>query len=420
MLSAEENERLMQVGPGTPAGELLRRYWHPVATSAELAANPVKGVRILGESLTLFRDRQGRLGLVAQRCAHRGVDLKHGIPEIEGLRCPYHGWMYDTAGQCVEQPGEAPEHRFEETVRLKSYPVQELGGLVWGYLGPRPEPLLPRWDLFVLDDVFRQVGTTMLPCNWLQCQENSVDTIHTEHLHGRFGAYVLERLGSTDERQVQRFRRVGRRHVKIDFERVPVGIQKYRLLEGEPEDAEGWRVGHPLVFPNYVRIGQLGYAEFQMRVPVDDTHTWHLGYQVFFPGPDAAAPRQDPVPAFEVPIEDMPDFVLGQDLMVWAAQGECVDRTAERLAASDRGILMFRDLLKEQIEVVRNGGDPMNTFRDPQDNQCIRLSMEDRGSMAHYQPGAVRYMNTGAHSPCVDELDALLTAAARKAGSRRS
>ena len=418
MLSAEENERLTRVGPGTPAGELLRRYWHPVATGAELAANPVKGVRLLGESLTLFRDRRGRLGLVAQRCAHRGVDLKHGIPEPEGLRCPYHGWMYDTAGQCVEQPGEAPEHRFEETVRLKSYPVQELGGLVWGYLGPRPEPLLPRWDLFVLDDVFRQVGTTMLPCNWLQCQENSVDTIHTEHLHGRFGAYVLERRGSTDERQVQRFRRVGRRHVKIDFERVPVGIQKYRLLEGEPEDAEGWRVGHPLVFPNYVRIGQLGYAEFQMRVPVDDTHTWHLGYQVFFPGPDAAAPRQDPVPAFEVPIEDMPDFVLGQDLMVWAAQGECVDRTAERLAASDRGILMFRELLKEQIEVVRNGGDPMNTFRDPQDNRCIRLSMEDRGSMAHYQPGAVRYMNTGAHSPCVDELDALLTAAARKAGSR--
>ena len=418
MLSAEENERLTRVGPGTPAGELLRRYWHPVATSAELAANPVKGARLLGESLTLFRDRRGRLGLVAQRCAHRGVDLKHGIPEPEGLRCPYHGWMYDTAGRCVEQPGEAPEHQFKETVRLESYPVQELGGLIWGYLGPRPEPLLPRWDLFVLDGVFRQVGTTMLPCNWLQCQENSVDTIHTEHLHGRFGAYVLERLKSTDQRQIQRFRRVGRRHVKIDFERVPVGIQKYRLLEGEPEDAEGWRVGHPLVFPNYVRIGQLGYAEFQMRVPVDDTHTWHLGYQVFFPGPDAAAPRQDPVPAFEVPIEDMPDFVLGQDLMVWASQGECVDRTAERLASSDRGILMFRELLKEQIEVVRNGGDPMNTFRDPRHNQCIRLSMEDRGSMTNYQPGAVRYMNTGAHSPCLDELDALLTTAAHKAGGR--
>ena len=123
------------------------------------------------------------------------------------------------------------------------------------------------------------------------------------------------------------------------------------------------------------------------------------------------------MPTFEVPIKDLPDFVAGQDLMVWASQGECLDRTAERLTESDRGIVMFRQLLNEQIDVVRDGGDPINTFRDPEANQCIRLSMEDRGSMADYQPGAVHYMNTGTNSPYVDELDALLTAAARKAKS---
>lgn len=246
-----------------------------------------------------------------------------------------------------------------------------------------------------------------------------MDTIHTEYLHGRFGAYALERLGSTDERQIQRFKRVGRHHVKIDFARVDVGIQKYRLIEGEPEESQGWQVGHPLVFPNYVRVGQLGYAEFQMRVPVDDTHTWHLGYQVFFGAPDAALPEQNPVPTFDVPIKDFPDFVLGQDLMVWSSQGEIVDRTVERLAESDKGLVMFRNLLREQIEVVEAGGDPINTFRDPDKNQCINLSMEDRGQMTHYQPGAVHYMNTGTNSPHVDELDAILTAAAQAAKRKR-
>ena len=102
MLSIEENEMLTKVGAGTPVGELMRRYWHPVATSQEIKENPVKAVRLLGESLTLFQDRQGRLGLIDQRCAHRRVDLKYGIPENEGLRCPYHGWLYDRTGQCLE------------------------------------------------------------------------------------------------------------------------------------------------------------------------------------------------------------------------------------------------------------------------------------------------------------------------------
>ena len=118
MLTAEENERLTRVGPGTPMGNLLRRYWHPVAASAELAARSTKAVRILCEDLVLYRDRSGTLGLVEERCAHRRVNLVWGIPETEGLRCPYHGWLYDETGQCIEQPGEPTGSTFKDKIKL--------------------------------------------------------------------------------------------------------------------------------------------------------------------------------------------------------------------------------------------------------------------------------------------------------------
>jgi 5,5'-dehydrodivanillate O-demethylase len=417
MLTAEQNEMLTQVGAGTPMGELMRRYWHPIATCQEIKEKPVKAVRILGESLTLFRDRQGRLGLVGQRCAHRRVDLKFGIPEMDGLRCPYHGWLYDRTGRCLEQPAEIAGSDFQKSIKLPSYPVEELGGLIWTYLGPEPAPLLPRWDLFVVEHAFRQIGTTMLPCNWLQCQENAVDTVHTEWAHGRLAQYALERKGITDPRRISQAERFRRHHLKFDFAPVEIGIQKYRLIEGESEESEAWRVGHPLVFPNYVRIGQIGYSEFQIRVPLDDTHTWHLAYHVYFPGEDVDIPKQDPVPAFDVPILELPDFVLGQDLLCWVAQGDICDRSQEQLGISDRGLVMFRRQLMEQIEVVRNGGDPINTFRDPESNRCINLSLEDRGGIANYRKGSVRYMNTGFNSPVLDQLDELMMkgAAAAKA-----
>jgi 5,5'-dehydrodivanillate O-demethylase len=414
MLSVEQNEQLTRVGPGTPMGELMRRYWHPVATCQDLAENPVRAVRILGESLTLFRDRRGRLGLVGERCAHRRVNLKCGIPEEDGLRCPYHGWMYDATGQCIEQPAESAPNNFKG-VKLPSYPVDELGGLIWAYLGPQPAPLLPRWDLFVVENAFRQIGTAVLPCNWLQCQENAVDSVHVEWGHGRLGRYAVERKGITDPQTIGRFKGVSRRHVKIDFKRVEFGIQKFRLMEGETEDAEGWRVGHPMVFPNFVRIGQLGYSEFQIRVPIDDTHTWHLAYQVYFPGAAVEVPKQDPVPAFEVPQQELPDFILGQDFLCWVAQGEICDRSQELLGKSDLGLVMFRKLLMEQIKVVQDGGDPINTFRDPAKNQYIDLALEHYGEIHAYRKGAVRYMNLGANSPVLDELDALMVRGAEAA-----
>ena len=147
MLTVEDNELLTRVGPGTPGGELMRRYWHPVAATQRLDEEWVLPVRILSEDLTLFRDRRGNTGLIGQRCPHRMMELQFGIPEEEGLRCGYHGWMFDTNGVCVETPLEPPDSTFKDKISVTAYPVQELGGLIWAYLGPEPAPLLPRWDL---------------------------------------------------------------------------------------------------------------------------------------------------------------------------------------------------------------------------------------------------------------------------------
>ena len=147
MLTVEQNERLTKVGPGTPMGELMRRYWHPVAVASDLDTDPVKSVTLLGESLVLYRDQKGRHGLIDDRCPHWRFSLLYGIPEEQGLRCPYHGWMFNETGQCVEMPGEAPDSSFPSRVKINGYPVQELGGLLFAYLGPEPVPLLPRWPL---------------------------------------------------------------------------------------------------------------------------------------------------------------------------------------------------------------------------------------------------------------------------------
>src|SRR5579884_3316104 len=138
MATKEEATLLGQTSASTPMGELLRRYWHPIAAAADLDEDPVRPVRLLGENLVLFRDESGRLGLIAERCAHRGISLAYGIPQENGLRCAYHGWVYDTEGHVVDMPFEPMCIPF----RITSYPVQALGGLIWTYLGPAPVPLL--------------------------------------------------------------------------------------------------------------------------------------------------------------------------------------------------------------------------------------------------------------------------------------
>jgi 5,5'-dehydrodivanillate O-demethylase len=446
MLSALENDRLSRVGPGTPMGQLLRRYWHPVAGSAELAHEPTKAVLLLGEKLVLYRDRSGALGLVGEACAHRRVNLLYGIPEQKGLRCPYHGWLYNEKGQCLEQPAEAPDSTFKERIKIPAYPVQELGGLVWAYLGPEPAPLLPRWDVLVRDNVIRDIGACVIPCNWLQTMENSMDPVHVEWLHGWYAKYVMERRAQVgaqalgvDSQQYERERQAlalegpeyldrrnfqdrwtggkPRRHLKIGFDVFEHGLIKRRVLEGHTEADEDWQVGHPVIFPNILRVGNGSRHEFQIRVPMDDTHTWHLWYTCNDPGPGAQLPKQAVVPLYQVPVYDkqgwvITDFGNGQDAMAWITQGGIADRTAEKLGESDKGIILYRRLLNQQLQLALDGGDPMNVFRDAAKNAIIGLPQETRAA-APFRPGSLSNGQVYRYSPKMAEWEEVFAKAAQ-------
>lgn len=367
MLSPEMNERLTGVGAGTPCGNLLRCYWHPVAAAAELDASPVKRVRLLGEDLILYRDRSGTYGLVDERCPHRRASLEFGVPEAEGIRCAYHGWQFAANGSCIAQPGEPWNSTFKDNVAIKAYPVEALGGLIFAYLGPQPAPLLPRYELLVRADAMRRIGLTDIACNWLQCVENSADPIHVEWLHGRFMDDIYQR------RNAPLAQRKPSRHKRIGFDVSDLGLVKRRLLEGQTEDVETWQVGHPLIFPNILYSNNT----LQFRVPVDDTHTHHVLYQIY-PGA-ASVPHPETVGYYEIPLRDANgrynvDTLVVQDFVAWMSQGEIARRDLERLGQSDVGVIMYRGLLAEQIDRVERGEEPaLGIFRDPAANSRVVL-----------------------------------------------
>lgn len=377
MLSVEANERLTRVGPGTPCGELMRRYWVPIAAASQLDDDPVRKVRILGEDLVLFRDRSGELGLIGERCAHRLVDMQWGIPDDHGLRCPYHGWLYDATGQCIDTPLEAPDSTFKERINIGGYPVRELGGLIFTYMGPPPVPALPRWDLFVWPNAVRQIGINVLNCNWLQCQENTGDPTHSVWLHGHLFKYALEKMGQWDERSEdkQTFTVYQRIKSGVGIKGLYAHPTKYGMEKGiiysKELGADEDRVSRhsTVIFPFYTQTGSAGAprSEFQIRVPMDDTHTLHICYQCYSAPPGVEAPKQDRIPWYEAPIYDekgkpILDYVLAQDMIAWWAQGEIVDRSKEKLGRTDVPVIFLRRQLEENIRKVERGEPPMNFF----------------------------------------------------------
>jgi 5,5'-dehydrodivanillate O-demethylase oxygenase subunit len=407
-VSPEEQARLTAVGPGTAMGDLYRRYWLPILPSIELPPGAVRPVRLLGEDLVAYRTSANALGLIAERCPHRGTSLRQGLLDAEGIRCPYHGWKFDGTGQCLAMPAEADSARLAARVRTTAYGIAELGGFVFAYLGPAPAPLLPRYDLFVWDNVLRDIGRALLPCNWLQIMENSVDPTHTEWLHG----HHLAAMRAADEAQLTA--PYARHQQRIAFERFRYGITKRRLLEGGSEQDEDWRVGHPLIFPNMLRVGAHCQHRFQIRVPVDDTHTLHWWYSVYRPAPGRKAPAQAAVPVYEVPWQDQAgefilDYVDGGDMMAWVSQGAIADRTRETLVSSDRGLLLLRQLYLEQLEQLGAGGDPMGVIRDPEENRLIEFSQEQDkfGAGRKFLEQALTISHVR-YSPIRDQIRALL------------
>jgi 5,5'-dehydrodivanillate O-demethylase len=369
-------DQLPLVGPGTPGGELLRRYWFPVAGSSELQSGTARAVRLLGEDFVLFRTTTGQLGMLDEHCRHRGASLCLGRVNADSISCPYHGWTFDSGGRCLRMPAEPVNRKLLERARTRACRVQELGGLVFAYAGPEPAPLLPRYDVLVRDGALRDIGRALLPCNWLQIMENSVDPTHVEWLHGHHLSAVRGAHGDSVPTHYLKH------HEKIGFDRTELGIVKRRVVQGGSETDDDWKVGHPLVFPCTLRVGSGRQHRLQIRVPVDDTHTLHFWYACYLPAPGRSAPPQSQVPVYDVPWQDadgkfIVDFVDGGDIMTWVTQGPIADRKKEMLVGSDRGITLLRNLLQEQIALVQSGADPMGVVRDPEQNRVIELTQED-------------------------------------------
>jgi 5,5'-dehydrodivanillate O-demethylase len=409
MLTAAQNEELTRVGPGTPMGEVLRHYWYPVAFVRELDEFPVKKTRLLGEDWAVFRTGKGDYGIVAERCPHRGASLVYGIVEDDGLRCGYHGWKFDTGGECVEilaEPDASPAFRAGSCVFAGE--AQALGGMVWAYVGKGPAPQLPRYEAYTMHGI-RDIGHSMLPCNWLQIMENSVDPYHVEALHGRYFEFIAAQRGFEMPSAFQN------KHVKVGFEPFEHGIIKRRQLVGQTEQDDDWAIGHPMVFPYKMWVGGNGVFQMQIRVPVDDTHTWAMFYTVHAPE-GGELPDDPPCIDYEYQWLDangnhIVDYIEGQDVMAWVTQGPIADRTTERITKSDVGVVAVRRMFRDAIEAVREGRDPLAVVREPHD--AIKLPLE-RSKFGRGAEFATQWIDNGSmrYSPQREELKALHTHAA--------
>jgi 5,5'-dehydrodivanillate O-demethylase len=384
VLDADTAKRLVEVGARTPVGELLRRYWLPIAAEKEFDEQTIRPLRVLGEDLVVYRDLSGGYGLIDRHCPHRGFDLAFGSVEERGIRCNHHGWRFDEGGNCLEQPFEETVHpasTFKARIKTRSYAVCAKAGLLWAYLGPEPAPLIPDWAGFYGPGV-TVVAFLHVPCNWVQVMEGFYDPVHVEWLHDRW-SYRLNGGEVPPRRPTHTAFRW------LDFE---YGVVFQRKLSG----SDRWLADRTVVFPNLDGAGGQG-SYLTWVVPMDEENTllvyrhtitsWKtpLG-QVMVPLDRGTEPEPTfayrkratldanaPVPA------DFGSHLVSQDYASWLGPGAIVDRTREHLGESDRGIIMFREKLLEQAELVARGGDPRGVIRDPATNHKIVLPGARRG-----------------------------------------
>ncbi len=358
MLTEEQNRILTQVGPGTPGGQLLRRYWHPILITRELTPeNPVKHLRILGEDLVIYLDKSNQVGLLADRCPHRGASLLYGRVEKRGLSCAYHGWLMDCAGKVLEAPAEQKDS-IARNVKTTAYPVQEFMGFYWAYMGPAPAPAIPRYDIFMRKDGRHKiVAYPRLDCNWFVTAENGVDSTHLQLLHQEPPGAKFKPADSTrgyiDDIEAS------------DYYKNDIGIMKRRTYHGGTVDE------HPFIFPLMLRTR----GSIWMRTPIDDEHTnhWVVEFRQGDPSPEIAveylAPFKHPPDAVhpQAVFEKFPKhgWPLSEDVVMWETQGRIADRTKENLGGADKGVVLLRRIMFEEIERVQRGEDPLGVIRDP-------------------------------------------------------
>jgi phenylpropionate dioxygenase-like ring-hydroxylating dioxygenase large terminal subunit len=395
MLRSEENQLLTHVGPGTPGGEFLRRYWQPVGVSNQVTAGgKPTHVRILGEDLVLFRDDAGNPGLLGLHCSHRLTSLEYGRVEDGGIRCPFHGWLYDVAGRCLEQPAEPEDSTYRQRIRHTSYPCQELGGLIFAYLGATESmPLLPRYEVLVREDGTRKADYYPINSNYLQNLEGAVDTVHGAYLH-------------TDHWSSMKHRLAGLPRPKVEIAETDYGIWQRCHKASPSPNGPVMNVMYAYFFmpAGFLRVQESSkesnagdWKKFQSwYVPSDDTHTlrfqaafapferhgdpyqWPAEADFLAPGPQndyfRDYERYDTISGIPVnaPGTAIKGF-LAQDSMVNESQGPIVDRSLEHLTGHDHVLTAMRKIMLQAIEDVQDGRDPKHVIRDPEFNDIVHI-----------------------------------------------
>jgi len=378
MLKHEDNELLVRVGPGTPMGQYLRRFWTPALLSEEIFAPdcPPVRVKLMGEELVAFRDTNGKIGLVDAYCPHRRAELFWGRNEDCGLRCVYHGWKFDTEGRCVDLPNAPDGDRIRKNMKITSYPTVERSGIIWAYLGPRDlMPEFPAAEVFNLPATHRYIQKMIIPTNWLQSMEGDVDSSHVSFLHRGAGPVPLSKFIFDDTAP-----------------RYNVVSMNYGLLLAAQRDAGPdhyhWRFSQWLV-PNATLVASPSNRPFitNIRIPIDDVNTMHIRIYSridaeltnqdwdlvhsgkLFPamkpgtyftqgnaGNDYLIDRRDQKENSFTGIESIPL----QDYAVTANQGggPILDRSRERPTASDTAIIAVRKRLLSGVKDLLNGKEP--------------------------------------------------------------
>jgi phenylpropionate dioxygenase-like ring-hydroxylating dioxygenase large terminal subunit len=402
MLSQEENDLITQTSPGTPGGDFLRRYWHPVALSEELPPDAPLPVKIMSEDLVLFRDAHGRLGLLGLHCAHRRADLSYGRIENGGLRCLYHGWLYDRHGRCLEQPCEPPEKRFCEKVHQTAYPCEEHAGIVFAYLGPGEPPLFPAYEPFRAPPGHVLVTKIFHECNYFQANEGNLDPSHVSYLHRQ--GNVPQNLkrpveGTGGKLPLALYEADMAPH--IDAEETAYGIRIFstRSVEG---NRTFFRVTN-FILPNKATIpGPMSGDGYNLywHVPIDDTHHWR--YDIVFrrSAPmeqkdiernseildeltDDYRPKRNKANRYLQDRESMKTWSFSgmgrifnvQDTAIVEGSGSIVDRTREFLGPSDRAIILARRQVLKAIRDLQTGREVPHVIRSARENRFPDLTV---------------------------------------------
>ncbi|MDB5841068.1 MAG: pobA [Herminiimonas sp.] len=356
--STEDDAALTSVGPRTPGGEYLRRFWQPIAMVEEVRDMPVP-IRVLGEDLVLFRDKSGSLGLVHRHCSHRGTSLEYGIIGQHGIRCAYHGWAYDIDGTVLETPSEPPGSRLKETICHGAYRTHEHMGLIFAYMGPPDQvPEFPVYDTLVWPEQNKLVPYKLnMPCNWLQVHENAADPIHTAYLHSIVtGVQFTPSFAALPV---------------LEFMETPQGL----LAIATRRCGDNlWIRASDVILPNIAQFGT-GFVDGEKEkfalcaaftrwiTPVDDTHCWVIGWRHFN---DVIDPRhegrEDDIGLDKIDLmgqtDERPYLERQKSPGDWdaiVAQGPIVARAGENLASTDKGVALMRRQVRAGIRDVQAG-----------------------------------------------------------------